>query len=200
MLGFYYNFMIHIRRSFYQSYLQIRYPNSHIGARFGTDVFFYLSLHKSSKLKIGDNCIFRSRTSSNFVGINKKVSIGVAKNAELIIGNKCGFSGTSIYAANSIKIGDYCIFGGNTFIWDTDFHPLNYEDRRVHKVKEINTSPISIGNDVFVGANSVILKGITIGDRAIIGAGSVVTKDIPADEVWAGNPAKFIKKITGACI
>jgi len=147
------------------------------------------------KLKIGDQCIFRSKTKSNFVGINKKVSIGVTKNAELIIGDNCGFSGTSIYAAKSIIIGNFCNFGGNTFIWDTDFHPLDFRARRIHKVEAIKTAPIVIGNDVFVGANTIILKGVTIGDRAIIGAGSVVTKNIPADEIWGGNPAKFIRKI-----
>ncbi len=129
------------------------------------------------------------------VGINKKVSFGVTKNAELIIGDNCGFSGTSIFAAKSIKIGDYCNFGGNTFIWDTDFHPLDYNDRRTNIIGKINTAPIVIGNDVFVGANSIILKGVTIGDKAIIGAGSVVTKNIPNGEIWAGNPAKFIRKI-----
>ena len=52
-----------------------------------------------------------------------------------------------------------------------------------------------IGEDVFIGAHSIILKGVTIGARSIVGAGSVVTKDIPADEVWAGNPAKCIRKL-----
>ena len=55
--------------------------------------------------------------------------------------------------------------------------------------------PIIVGDDVFVGANSIILKGVIIGARVIIGAGSVVTKNIPSDEIWAGNPAKFIRKV-----
>lgn len=195
MLGLYYNFTDNLRSYIYQLYLYIRYTNSHIGVRFRTDAFYHLSLHKNSKLEIGEDCVFRSKTSSNFVGINKKISIAVADNAELIIGNKCGFSGVSICVANSIKIGDYCNFGGNTFIWDTDFHPLDFRDRRIHKLDKINTAPIVIGNDVFVGANSIILKGVIIGDRAIIGAGSVVTKNVPSDEIWAGNPARFVRKI-----
>ena len=72
---------------------------------------------------------------------------------------------------------------------------IEFQARRFYKVSNFFTAPIVIGNDVFVGANSIILKGVTIGDRAIIGAGSIVTKDIPKDEVWAGNPAKFIRKI-----
>lgn len=53
---------------------------------------------------------------------------------------------------------------------------------------------VHIGDRVFIGMNSLIVNAVRIGDDAVIGAGSVVTKDIPAGEVWAGNPAKFIKK------
>ena len=56
------------------------------------------------------------------------------------------------------------------------------------------TSPIVIEDDVFIGANSIICKGVHIGARSIIAAGSVVVKDIPRDEVWGGNPARFIRK------
>ena len=56
-------------------------------------------------------------------------------------------------------------------------------------------APVVIGDDVFVGAKCIILKGVTIGKGAIIGAGSVVTKNIPARQIWAGNPAKFIREI-----
>ena len=56
------------------------------------------------------------------------------------------------------------------------------------------TGEITVGNDVFLGTNCIISKSIKIGDNAIIGAGSIVTKDIPANEIWAGNPAKFIKR------
>jgi acetyltransferase-like isoleucine patch superfamily enzyme len=141
----------------------------------------------------GDSLIFTSLTRYNMIGI-KPCSIIVHKNALLRIGDHTGFSGTSIFCAESIMIGKYCNFGGNTSIWDTDFHPLDFEERR-NKSKKLTTKSIIIGNDVFIGASSIILKGVTIGDRAIIGAGSVVTKNIPADQVWAGNPAKFIRKI-----
>ena len=56
-------------------------------------------------------------------------------------------------------------------------------------------APVKIGNDVFIGANTLILPGVTIGNRVIIGAGSIVTKDIPDNCVYAGNPAKKIKDI-----
>ena len=53
---------------------------------------------------------------------------------------------------------------------------------------------VNIGKDVWIGCNTTICKPVSIGDNALIGAGSIVTKDIPANEVWAGNPARFIKK------
>ena len=53
----------------------------------------------------------------------------------------------------------------------------------------------NIEDNVFIGANCIILKGVKIGDRSIIGAGSVVTKNVPSDQIWAGNPAKFIREI-----
>ncbi|MNL65825.1 2,3,4,5-tetrahydropyridine-2,6-dicarboxylate N-acetyltransferase [compost metagenome] len=61
-------------------------------------------------------------------------------------------------------------------------------------METIKKEPIIIEQDVFIGANSIILKGVTIGARSIIGAGSIVTKNVPADEIWGGNPAKFIRK------
>jgi acetyltransferase-like isoleucine patch superfamily enzyme len=196
MLGFYNDIKIRINSIKYKVYIKLRFPNLIMGKNnliFGK---LLLSINRESEVRLGDNIIFRSATKFNFVGINKPVSIAVNKNAELSIGDNCGFSGTSIYVSQKLVIGKYCNFGGNTAIWDTDFHPLEFHARRIHQVSKIKSSPVVIGNDVFVGANTIILKGVTIGDRAIIGAGSVVVKDIPTDEIWAGNPAKFIRKIT----
>lgn len=195
MLGAYYKISIFINSFLIKSYLKMRFKNVKWSKGIEVRGGILIKIHSSSILSVGDNCIFNSNSKYNLVGINKKVTIRVRDNAELSIGRNCGFSGTSIFAASKIVIGDYCNFGGNTFIWDTDFHPLDFVERRVHNVQRIKSLPIAIGNDVFVGANSIILKGVKVGDRSVIGAGSVVTKDIPADEIWAGNPARFIRKI-----
>jgi serine acetyltransferase len=143
---------------------------------------------------IGKNVHFNSTVLSNLAGLYKPCTIYVLRGAILHIGENTGFSGVSIYCTNSISIGMYCNIGVNVAIWDTDFHPLDYLERRV-TIESAKKAPIVIGDDVFVGANSIILKGVTIGNRSIIGAGSIVTRNIPADEVWAGNPAKFIRKV-----
>lgn len=144
---------------------------------------------------IGNNVVFNCSIESNYVGLYKPCTIYISKSGSLVIGHDSGFSGVSIFCNTQIQIGNYVNIGGNVSIWDTDFHPLNLEARRIHKEEKINTQPVTIGNDVFIGANSIILKGVIIGNGAIIGAGSVVTKNIPENEIWAGNPAKYIRNI-----
>lgn len=158
-------------------------------------IYGILIIRNNGYCKLGNGIIFRSSPYSNYVGLSKKCSLFIEPGARLVMGNDVGLSGTSIYCANAITIGDHVNFGGNVCVWDTDFHPIGYEERRANSETDINTIPVKIGDDVFVGANSLILKGVTIGNRSVIGAGSVVTKNIPDDEVWAGNPARFIRKL-----
>lgn len=153
----------------------------------------FLTLINKGKMTIGNNCTFVSLNIFNMVGLKKKCTIKVYPNSTLKIGNNCGFSGVSIVCQNEIQICDNVTIGGNVSIWDTDFHPLDYYDRREHIQSKIYTKKILIKNDVFIGANSIILKGVTIGEKSIVGAGSVVTKSIPNNEIWAGNPARKIR-------
>lgn len=195
MLNYLSIFKIRLNTLKYRLLIKLRYSNFDIGKNSMIFGKLLLSIERESKVILGDNIVFRSSTKYNFVGIYKPVSISVGKNAKLIVGNNTGFSGTSIYASRSVIIGENCNFGGNTSVWDTDFHPLDFHERRENNISKIRSADIIIGNDVFIGANSIILKGVSIGDRVIIGAGSVVSKNIPMDEIWAGNPARFIRKI-----
>lgn len=149
-----------------------------------------------SRITFGKEVTFISHSRYNMVGLFKQCTICTIDGGVLTIGDNCGFSGVSIYCSNKISIGSHVNVGGNVMIWDTDFHPLNYEPRRINSLDKISTSPICIGDDVFIGANSIVLKGVTIGNKSIIGAGSVVTKNIPENQVWAGNPAKYIRNVS----
>jgi acetyltransferase-like isoleucine patch superfamily enzyme len=151
---------------------------------------FYLNL--KGDVKIGDNIKFNNHTVFNFAGINRPTSISVSKDASLIIGDNCGFSGTAIYCSEQIIIGKNCLFGVNTFIWDTDFHDINR--RFPDDVNNTKSKPIIIQDNVFIGANTTILKGVTIGEGAVIGANSVITIDIEAFTINAGSPCKMVKK------
>ena len=88
------------------------------------------------------------------------------------------------------------MIGADCKIYDNDFHPVRYNDRILDPDSNIQSAPIEIQDGAWIGAHSIILKGTVIGKRAVIGAGSVVAgKIIGDDEIWAGNPARFIKKI-----
>ena len=90
-----------------------------------------------------------------------------------------------------IFVGDSVMFGPNVTL-ATAGHPVDPELRR--KVAQFNL-PIRIGNNVWIGANAVVLPGITIGDNSVIGAGSVVTRDVPPDVVAVGNPCRVLRPI-----
>ena len=74
-------------------------------------------------------------------------------------------------------------------------HSVNYSERMRHPDPGIGTKPVLIRQGAFIGAHSIILKGVTIGRHSVIGAGSVVTHDVPDNEIWAGNPAVFVRRI-----
>ena len=123
--------------------------------------------------------------------------IVVCPNAILSIGNNSGITSTAIYCAEKIEIGNYVNIGAGCLVMDTNFHSTNWEIRMDRKKDIINakTAPVKIDDFVFIGARSIICKGVHIGEKSLVAAGSVVVKDIPAGELWGGNPAKFIKKI-----
>lgn len=147
--------------------------------------YFYRKL--LSTILIGNNCGFRSLFHSNLIGINRKCSIStLLKESEIIIGDNCGFSGTIIGAAKRIKIGNNVRCGANTLITDNDWH--------LNDPRSSEPVGIIIENNVWLGVNVVVLKGVIIGENSVIGANSVVVKDIPENVIAAGNPCKVIKK------
>lgn len=162
--------------------------------------FFGLPLIRrlpNSRIDIGHNCQFRSAEWSNFAGLNHACAlVTLTETAELRIGNDCGFSGAALAAATSVRIGDRVMVGANTSISDSDWHPIDAKQRINDEAPE--TKPIVIEDDVWLGANVTVLKGVTIGARSVIAANSVVTKSIPADVVAAGIPAKAVKSISPA--
>ena len=98
----------------------------------------------------------------------------------------------TIIDVGKVVIGDYCQIAPNVSIY-TAGHPVHPAARNTAYEYGID---ITIGNNVWIGGNSVIMPGIHIGDNVVIGAGSIVTKDIPAWTVAAGNPCRVIRKIT----
>lgn len=107
------------------------------------------------------------------------------------IGHDC-----SIRVASSIEIGRHCLIAGGAIIADYDGHPVNADQRRANETSPWeDVKPVVIEDDVWIGARSVVLKGVRIGARSIVGAHAVVTKDVPPDCVVAGNPARVVKQL-----
>ena len=154
-----------------------------------------IRLGKNSKLKIGNNCRMHDGKKGLFVGRDQKCIFKVMDGGELVIGKNVGMSSTTILLKERVILGNNIRVGNNVVIYDSDFHSLWPEERLSIPDPGIKASPVIIEDNVFIGAHSTILKGVTIGANAVIGACSVVSKDIPPDEIWAGNPAKFIRKL-----
>lgn len=158
---------------------------------------FYLRKARSGTVTIGDNFVFSSGSCYNPLCRNVRGCIALHEGAKVTIGNNVSMSSTCVRSNISITIGDNVNIGGDCILLDTDSHNLDWRVRRdkARDVRTANNRPIVIGDDVLIGARSIILKGVTIGARSVIGSGSVVTKDIPADCIAAGNPAKVIRQI-----
>lgn len=140
-----------------------------------------------SKIQIGNHCIFNSSSKLNFRGINHPCILQTGTpHAKILIGNHVEMSGTSIVSNHSVTIGNNVLIGANCQIGDRDGHSNRYKS---------SPKPILIENDVWLGMNVTVLKGVTIGEHSIIGANSVVTKDIPSNSIAAGNPCSVIRTI-----
>lgn len=115
------------------------------------------------------------------------------EDAKITIGNNCLLNGAFIHSNISVKIGNYCMFGPGTKIVDNNSHRISKDikERRKPPIRK----PINIKDNVWVGMNALILKGVTIGENSIVAAHSVVTKDVPPNVIVGGNPAKIIKHL-----
>jgi acetyltransferase-like isoleucine patch superfamily enzyme len=169
----------------------------------GVKILFHT--HKKDRIyvDVGENCIidaqFIFETDIGYVKIGSNVHIG----------------GASFIARSGINIGDDVTMAWDIVLYDHDSHSIDWEKRKNDNLQcykdyvdhagnkivnkdwsNVNTSPIVIGDKVWIGFGVTVLKGVTIGEGAVVGAKSVVTKDVPAWTVVAGNPAKVVKYIT----
>lgn len=153
------------------------------------------------KIRIGEKNQFNSGSFYNPIGGDTILRLIVpTENSFLSIGNNVGISNSTIVCHDSVIIEDNVLIGGNCKIYDTDFHSIQTNDR-LQAFNDISfdanakTAPIQIKKGAWIGGHCIILKGVTIGVNSVIGAGSVVSKDIPDNEIWGGNPIKFIRQL-----
>jgi acetyltransferase-like isoleucine patch superfamily enzyme len=172
-------------------------PNVEFGEGFYCEtaqVFRFLRNRKSGAIKIGKHV-------SCYAGC----SFSIGQNGTCTVGDFTLLNGALIMAEEQIDIGSHCLISWNVGIADSDFHPLEpaqrlvdakalapfFKDRPLRP--KLKTAPVKIGENVWIGMNAVILKGVTIGDNSVVAAGSVVTKSVPPNTIVAGNPAVAVK-------
>jgi len=131
-----------------------------------------------------------------------------AHGGQIEIGQWCFIGeGARLWSASRIRVGDRVLISHNVNIFDSLTHPLDAGQRHEqfraimlqgHPRKiDLGERPVEIGDDVWIGANSCILRGVSVGAGSVVGAASVVTHDIPAACIYAGNPAKFVREVSG---
>ena len=153
---------------------------------------------KNSTIVLGERVSISNGLAENPAGVFHRTVLAAARpGATLRIGDDVGISGAVLYAEQSIEIGDRCLIGAGATIYDTDFHALAPAERHVRFSPQVGTAPVKLGNDVWIGAEAMILKGVVIGDNAIVGARALVTKDVPAGAIAGGVPAKVVSWVPG---
>lgn len=154
----------------------------------------YFLFYGSGSIKIGKNFRAVSHKLRSFITIYSPCKFTVIGDGKIIIGDNVGINGTVIVSRARVSIGDNTMIAPNVIIMDHNGHnPWPVDERWL--VQDI-PEDIIIGKNVWIGINSLILKGVKIGDGAVIAAGSIVTRNVRCNSLYAGSPAKFVKSYT----
>jgi acetyltransferase-like isoleucine patch superfamily enzyme len=141
----------------------------------------------------------------NHVSCYAGCSFAIGENGRCTVGDFTLLNGALIMAEEKIDIGSYCLISWGVGIADSDFHPLEPAQRLIDAQAlapffkdrpprpKLTTAPVKICDNVWIGMNAVILKGVAIGQNSVVAAGAVVTKSVPANTIVAGNPAVVVK-------
>lgn len=153
-----------------------------------------ITAKNGGKIKIGKNVTLNSWNLGYHINMHSSVKLlADRKDALIEIGDNTRIHGSCIHAFNTITIGQNCLIAANCQIMDGSGHDLSFDDvsKRLNTVGD--AKPVVIKNNVWIGANCIIMPGVTIGEGSIVAAGSVVVKDVPEMCICGGNPAKVIK-------
>ncbi len=178
-------------RWFYNKYqLHMLKKTAHVGKRVKLFVHAKWTNRKKEQLSIGNNVVLG------------KVEFNIHENGILTIGDYTAISGLRIECTKEVTIGKYCQISYNVDFHDNNSHPISPKQRKdqvlgkaSHSIYLSEIKPIHIADNVWIGHDVTILKGVSIGENSIVATGSIVTKSVPANAIVAGNPAKVVGSI-----
>ncbi len=171
------------------------YSNFILGKKSNIWGKFYIVMYdpKNSRITIGDNLWMVSDEKRTGITLFSRCKLTTINKGQIKIGNNVALNGTIITSKKNIEIGNGSMIAPNVIIVDSDFHAIWPPEERHKQASDDEDEPVIIGKNVWIGMNSIVLKGVTIGDNSLIGAGSIVNKSIPANSFAAGSPARIIK-------
>src|SRR5207248_10691357 len=149
----------------------------------------------------------RAVVMGNHVSCYAGCSFSVGANGSCSVGDFTLLNGALVMAEERIEIGSHCLISWNVWIADSDFHPLEPAQRLIDAQAlapyfkdrpsrpKLKTAPVKIADNVWIGMNATILKGVRIGENSVVAAGSVVSKSVPSNTVVAGNPAVEVRQL-----
>ncbi|KAF0233620.1 MAG: transferase hexapeptide repeat containing [Desulfovibrionaceae bacterium] len=196
----YYRYYTAFQKAVYTNVFRIK--SVLLGVRYGANLCcwgpVHIVRHPGSHIVIGDNVSivsdsYRCSASSLYAPTKMRT---FSPHSLIRIGNNVGLNGTSIISrSRHVIIGDNTMIAPNVTILDSDFHALWPPETRLMKPDFESDADVLIGENVWIGMQSIILKGATIGKNSVIGAGSIVTGNIPENMLAAGSPARVIRSI-----
>lgn len=150
---------------------------------------------RGSSISIGRDLYAVSDPRRAAIALFSPVKLRTMAGAHIVIGDRVHLNGTSITARRRVEIGAGTIIAANVVIVDSDFHAPWPAQSRGFDAGHERDLPVSIGDDVWIGMGTIVLKGVTIGDNTIVAAGSVVSRSLPANVIAGGSPAQVIRPL-----
>jgi acetyltransferase-like isoleucine patch superfamily enzyme len=162
----------------------------------------YFKLPRNGSVVFGRNVTLNSDFKNSNTALTYRCKFVTGYEGKINVGDNSMFNGACVVSYKSVYIGENCQIASSTLITDTDFHPVNPTERKKqvtgnsYSLDQVKKADIFIGDNVWIGWNCTILKGVSIHDNCIVAAGSVVIAgNYPANSIIAGNPAVVVKKI-----